>query len=162
MTTYSTRMDYYLPDAGLDTYADPVSINEVYPSSISVDLYIRNPESERSVLTVGPLPESTKPFPDCDHYESCGGCQIVVHQRYGGNRGDILRCKTCGRTFSSRRGGILFKSRLEEELVGDLFDLFDKGFSIRQTARELNLNRGTVRRYFRLFEEKNGDETNPQ
>lgn len=78
---------------------------------------------------------------------------IVLHQHYDGSRGDILRCKTCGRTFSSRRCGVFFKSRLPHHLVETVGEFYRRGDSIRQTARQLGLNRGTVRRYFRLLEE---------
>jgi hypothetical protein len=94
------------------------------------------------------------PFPDCPDFDAQGGCQPVLHQRYEGNRGDILRCKTCGRTYSSRRGGILFKSRLPEDLINDLIRCHERGESIRKAARKLSLNRGTVRRYYRLLDEK--------
>ena len=94
------------------------------------------------------------PFSDCPDFEAQGGCQPVLHQRYEGNRGDILRCKTCGRTFSSRRGGILFKSRLPEAVIEDLTRCHQSGESIRKAARKLSLNRGTVRRYYRLLDEK--------
>lgn len=97
--------------------------------------------------------QETRPFQDCDKYEAQGGCQTVLHQRYEGNRGDILRCNTCGRTFSARRGGISFRSRLSPDRLRQLIDCHQKGDSIRKTAKILDLNRGTVRRYFRLLEE---------
>jgi len=97
--------------------------------------------------------KGTKPFSDCDKYEDQGGCQTVLHQRYEGNRGDIMRCNTCGRTFSVRRGGISFRSRLSPEMLRELIECHGKGDSIRKTSKILNLNRGTVRRYFRLLEE---------
>jgi len=107
------------------------------------------PSEEEEIAT--PFFEHT-PFEDCEKYHSQGGCKPVLHQRYDGNRGDIFRCTTCGRTFSSRRGGILFKSRLSDEVVAELMDRHHKGESIRRTARALSLNRGTVRRYFRLLD----------
>ena len=97
--------------------------------------------------------QNTKPFEDCDTYEAQGGCQTVLHQRYDGNRGDILRCNTCGRTYSARRGGIGFRSRLSQAMLEQLIDSHQKGDSIRKTSKILTLNRGTVRRYFRLLDE---------
>ena len=107
---------------------------------------------EASDATVAEKQE-TKPFQDCDKFEAQGGCQTVLHQRYEGNRGDILRCNTCGRTFSARRGGISFRSRLSPEMLQQLIDCHRQGDSIRKTSKILSLNRGTVRRYFRLLEE---------
>lgn len=98
-------------------------------------------------------PEATRPFEDCGKYEAQGGCQTVLHQRYEGNRGDIMRCNTCGRTFSARRGGINFRSRLSPEMLRQLIDCHERGDSIRKTSKDLDLNRGTVRRYYRLLEE---------
>lgn len=100
-----------------------------------------------------PLAEGMAPFPDCQNYEKHGGCNIVLHQHYEGSRGDILKCKTCGRTFSSRRCGVFFKSRLSQAQVEAVNDHYRRGDSIRQTARQLGLNRGTVRRYYRLLDE---------
>ncbi len=97
--------------------------------------------------------QEIKPFQDCEEYQPQGGCQTVLHQRYEGNRGDILRCNTCGRTFSARRGGISFRSRLDPEMLNQLIDCHQRGDSIRKTSKILTLNRGTVRRYFRLLEE---------
>lgn len=109
------------------------------------------PEPENIRLHADP---DELPFQDCPDFVAQGGCQPVLHQRYEGNRGDILRCKTCGRTYSSRRGGILFKSRLPEDLINDLIRCHERGESIRKAARKLSLNRGTVRRYYRLLDEK--------
>jgi transposase-like protein len=97
---------------------------------------------------------SKTPFPDCADFSDRGGCQTVLHQRYEGNRGDILRCKTCGRTFSSRRGDITFKSRLADEVMDQLVEYYNRGESIRRVSKVLNLNRGTVRRYYRLLDER--------
>jgi DNA invertase Pin-like site-specific DNA recombinase len=55
------------------------------------------------------------------------------------------------RTFSSRRCGLLFKSRLASEVVEAMRSFYRRGESIRLTAKHLGLNRGTVRRYFRLL-----------
>ena len=96
---------------------------------------------------------AVKPFKDCDQYEDRGGCRTVLHQRYGGNRGDILRCTTCGRTFSTHRGKLTFRSRLSPEKLNRLMESHKNGESIRKTAKNLGLNRGTVRRYYRLMEE---------
>ncbi|MCG3197418.1 MAG: hypothetical protein HUU16_10910 [Candidatus Omnitrophica bacterium] len=104
-----------------------------------------------------PLEEGISPFPDCAEFAHAGGCKVVVHQHYGGSRGDILRCKTCSRTFSSRRCGVFFKSRLPEEVVETLQESFRRGESIRQTAKRLGLNRGTVRRYFSLMDDQTGE-----
>lgn len=107
----------------------------------------------RQLETGSTEPEATRPFEDCEKYEAQGGCQTVLHQRYEGNRGDIMRCNTCGRTFSARRGGINFRSRLSPEMLRQLIDCHGRGDSIRKTSKELDLNRGTVRRYYRLLEE---------
>ena len=99
-------------------------------------------------------PASSYPFPDCENYRSLGGCVRVLHQRYSGNRGNIMRCKTCGRTFSERRGDISFKSRIPAEILAELVRCHERGESIRKAARTLDLNRGTVRRYYRLLDRR--------
>lgn len=156
----ASEYSFVFPDPDGESYGD------YYPYHRSTSRRVSNtrpaPVSESPVKEeeeaphFPPLMDGIEPFEDCCQYHAAGGCQIVLHQHYEGSRGDILRCKTCGRTFSSRRCGVLFKSRLPQELVESIISHFRRGDSIRETARELELNRGTVRRYYRLLEEHGG------
>lgn len=147
----SSPFAFAFPDPDADPYAEmPMprvitrrrEVLQIVPDPIPLD-----PNVER----FPPLAENAFPFEDCPAFTERGGCQIVLHQHYEGSRGDILRCKTCNRTFSSRRNGVLFKSRLPQDMVEKIAGMFGDGMSIRQAAKELNLNRGTVRRYYRLL-----------
>ncbi len=151
----SCQLAFALPDPEGESPFD------ASPSRIRTNPLRRVPPPEQTFLKpnrgpFSPLEEGITPFPDCAEFTHAGGCRVVVHQHYGGSRGDILRCKTCSRTFSSRRGGVFFKSRLPEEVVETLEDSYRRGESIRQTAKRLGLNRGTVRRYFSLMDEQAG------
>ncbi len=149
----ASEYSFVFPDPDGESYGDHYSYHRsprrVSTPSTTVTV---SPPPEAPV-SFPPLSEGIEPFEDCSQYHSLGGCRIVLHQHYEGSRGDILRCKTCGRTFSSRRCGVLFKSRLPQQLVESISTHYRQGDSIRQTARELGLNRGTVRRYYRLLEQ---------
>lgn len=97
--------------------------------------------------------QSVCPFADCPSHQTTDESQIVVHQQYSGQRGDILKCQSCGRTFANTRGSILFKSHLPKQAIARLQELFRSGTSIRQASQQLSISRITVRRYYRLFED---------
>jgi LacI family transcriptional regulator len=63
----------------------------------------------------------------------------------------MLRCKTCRRRFSERKGSKLFGSQLSDETVALVFRHLKEGRGIRETARLLDINRNTVVRYRRLL-----------
>lgn len=151
----ASEYSFMFPDPDGESYGEYYSYHRSTRrlKSQTVSL-VEKPPKEEEAPPFPPLLDGVEPFEDCCQYHAAGGCRIVLHQHYEGSRGDILRCKTCGRTFSSRRCGLLYKSRLPQELVEAITGHFQRGDSIRQTARELELNRGTVRRYYRLLEER--------
>ncbi len=149
----ASEYSFNFPDPDGESYGDYSSYRRNTRRLIthSVPVVEESP-AEEETSPFAPLADGIEPFEDCCQYHSLGGCKIVLHQHYDGSRGDILRCKTCGRTFSSRRCGVSFKSRLPQQMVEALTNHYRRGDSIRETARELGLNRGTVRRYYRLLE----------
>ena len=61
-----------------------------------------------------------------------------------------LRCQTCGKYFSERKGSVLEQSRLPEEKVVSLLEHLREGCGVLQTARLIRVNPNTVTRYARL------------
>lgn len=152
----ASEYSFVFPDPDGESYGDPYSYHRSTRRMSTSFATVAVTSLPEVPISFPPLADGIEPFEDCAQYHARGGCKIVLHQHYEGSRGDILRCKTCGRTFSSRRCGVLFKSRLPQQLVESISGHYRQGDSIRQTARELGLNRGTVRRYYRLMEQMGG------
>ncbi len=76
------------------------------------------------------------PFEDCKDHERSGKGNIVFIRKYGeGNTQNLFKCKTCGRTFSERRGTPLFNCKLSEEKVYQIVKCITEGNGVRATAR---------------------------
>jgi len=87
---------------------------------------------------------------DCPDHGVRGRANLAVHSRYGPQRRRILRCRTCGRRFSERKGTPLFRSHLPTEKVVSLLEHLSEGCGVRQTERLVKVHRDTVMRYGRL------------
>ena len=85
------------------------------------------------------------PFEECcDHGKTEKG-NIVFVRKYGeGATQNLFKCKTCGKTFSERRGTPLFNCKLKEETVYQIVKCICEGNGIRTTARIVGVNKDTV------------------
>lgn len=63
-----------------------------------------------------------------------------------GKRIRMLRCSTCGTTFSERRWTIHHGSRLSEDTDMQILRAYVEGGSIRGISRETGISRATIRR----------------
>ena len=59
----------------------------------------------------------------------------------------MVLCKTCGRSFSERKGTPLFQSHLPEEKAMDILHHLADGCGIRQTGRLTGHSKDTANRY---------------
>lgn len=85
------------------------------------------------------------PFEDCRGHENTGKGNIVFIRKYGkGGTQNLFKCRTCGRTFSERRGTPLFNCKLKEERVYQIVKCLAKGKGVRATARIVGVNKDTV------------------
>jgi len=58
------------------------------------------------------------PHEDCEHHGEIGKGNIVFVRKYGkGETQNLFKCKTCGKTFSERRGTPFFGFILNEEKI---------------------------------------------
>ena len=85
------------------------------------------------------------PFEDCKDHERSGKGNIVFIRKYGeGKTQNLFKCKTCGRTFSERRGTPLFNCKLREEKVYQIVKCLGEGNGVRATARIVGVDKDTV------------------
>ena len=85
------------------------------------------------------------PNESCSNYGNVGpDNQIIGAGHYGKRRAQLLKCKVCGKTFSTRRGTPLFNLKAEEETFYRAIGCLVEGNGIRATARILGLDKDTV------------------
>jgi DNA-binding protein len=87
------------------------------------------------------------PYDDCADYGKMGVRNIILHAPYGKQGTYLLRCKTCGRTFSENRGTPFFKLRTPKEKVLQALLCIAEGKGICATARIMNTNEDTISRW---------------
>ena len=88
------------------------------------------------------------PNEECDNYGEVGSNnQIICWGTYGKSNTQLLYCKVCKRTFSSRRGTPLFNLKAGEETFYRALACLAEGNSIRATARIMGLDKDTVCRW---------------
>jgi transposase-like protein len=81
---------------------------------------------------------------ECPDYGKRGKGNIVRNRRYGRQGTQLLKCKTCGKSFSENRGTPFFNLRTpKEEVVGALKTLVERG-SLRGTARVTGHKKDTI------------------
>lgn len=87
----------------------------------------------------------------CPDYGKRGEQNLTVSDRYGPDKQRrMLRCRTCKRRFSERKGTVFFRSSLPEKQVESLLAHVAEGCGVRKTSRLIGVNRNTVSRYVRL------------
>ncbi len=62
----------------------------------------------------------------------------------------MLRCRTCGTRFSSRKGTVFYRAHLPPEDVVDVLNHVQDGCGMRQTGRLTGHKEDTVIRYAKL------------
>ena len=88
---------------------------------------------------------------DCLEYGLRGKGNLTVTSLYGPtNSRRMLRCRTCQRRFSERKGTPLFDSRLAPEKIESVLEHIAEGCGVRQTGRLCKVNRNTVGRLSRI------------
>ncbi|CEG14044.1 hypothetical protein MSIBF_A960002 [groundwater metagenome] len=92
--------------------------------------------------------ELSCPHEECEDYGENGKGNIVFVRKYGaGETQNLFKCKTCGKTFSDRKGTPLFGFILNEEKILDIIMCLVEGNGIRKTARIKRVDKDTVTSY---------------
>ncbi len=96
----------------------------------------------------GPAPDDLSAFcclnPDCPLYGQRGQGNLTVPMRYGPQQRRLLRCRTCKKRFSERKGTPLFDTRLPEDKAVSVLQHIAEGVGVRKTGRLVGVNKDTV------------------
>jgi LacI family transcriptional regulator len=83
----------------------------------------------------------------CPDHGKRGAGNLTVPMRYGPQQRRLLRCRTCKRRFSERKGTPLFDARLPQHKVIALLEHIAEGVGVRKTGRLVGVDKDTVVRY---------------
>jgi len=84
--------------------------------------------------------ELSCPHEKCEDHGKTGKGNVVFVRKYGkGETQNLFKCKTCGRTFSERRGTPFFGSILDEEKISDVIMCLVEGNGVRTEKYRNNL-----------------------
>jgi len=86
------------------------------------------------------------PNSDCKDHGVRGHGNITTSTRYGKNKTNLLRCKTCNQRFSENRNTIFMHSNYSRETIQSIILAIAECNSIRGTARILSLDKDGVNR----------------
>lgn len=84
------------------------------------------------------------PNEGCPDYGKRGKGNIICNRRYGKQCTQLLKCKTCGESFSENRGTPFFNLRTPKEKVVDALQTLAERGSLRGTARVTGHKKDTV------------------
>lgn len=97
------------------------------------------------------------PNTDCKDYGKKGNGNIALDRVYGKQDTALLRCRTCGKTFSETRETPFFRLQSpKERVLRALAMLMERG-SIRGTARAVGVTKDTVSRWLERAGEHSED-----
>lgn len=86
--------------------------------------------------------------PECEDYGKRGAGNLRVCMRYGSqNHLRLLKCITCRKRFSERKGTPWFDSRLSEEKAIAVLAHIAEGCGVRKASRLLSVSKDTITRY---------------
>ena len=88
--------------------------------------------------------------PACQMLRRPAGGHLVMRTVYGQDQIRLLRCRPCGEEFAERRGSALCNTKLPETTAADGISHLDAGWSVRATARLVQVAQATVTRLVRV------------
>lgn len=87
----------------------------------------------------------------CVAYGTRGAGNLRVDSRIGKHKDiRLLRCKTCKKRFSERKGTVFYRSHLPVDKVAAILQHVQDGCGMRQTGRLEKTKEDTVIRYAKL------------
>jgi hypothetical protein len=86
---------------------------------------------------------------ECPQFQRAGAGPLVIRKVYGHDRMRLRRGRACGEEFSARRGTALFNPKLPEAQADEVISHVGEGWSVRATARLVQVAKETVARLVR-------------
>src|SRR5262249_15569676 len=86
----------------------------------------------------------------CQLFRQAGAHNLVIRKVSGHDRLRLLRCRSCGEEVSERRGTALCNTTLPEARAADVITHLGEGWSVRATARLVQVAKETVARLLRV------------
>jgi transposase-like protein len=92
----------------------------------------------------GEVSSFTCPRPDCADFGELDRDNIRFHHAYGSSGWSMLRCRSCGRSFSERRGTPFFRFQIPTDKILDILWRLSEGESMRRVALSEAVDKNTV------------------
>lgn len=101
------------------------------------------------MLRQSPAPSRRCPFPECASHRLPDPKGIVRHGYMKSRAGARIRllCRTCGRTFCSRRGTAYYRLQHPRRTFDEFATLLAEGLSLAALARALDVSPATISRW---------------
>lgn len=80
----------------------------------------------------------------CPMYDKRGAGNLLFRKFYGKNKSRFVRCRTCGKEFSERKGTPLFHLHMALEKALAALEHMADGCGTRRTARLVGVSKDTV------------------
>jgi IS1 family transposase len=96
-----------------------------------------------------PLDSFVCQTPHCPDFQQSGRQNITLRRFYGSDKRRLLRCRTCGTTFSETKGTPYWGSKLPPERIDSVVDHLTHGNCFSSTASLTRCHRTTVARIMR-------------
>jgi transposase-like protein len=86
------------------------------------------------------------PYSDCQLYAQKAAGNLCVRKVYGKDRIRYLRCRSCAREFSERKGTALFNTKVAEHKAISVAEHLAEGVSTKGTSRLVGVSAEAARR----------------
>lgn len=90
------------------------------------------------------------PREDCADYGERRKENVRLYHRYGSGEWILFRCRTCGRSFSERQWTPFFRLQIPERKAVEIVRVLALGYGIRETARQVEVDKNTVMRILEI------------
>ncbi|OGW40228.1 MAG: hypothetical protein A2Y97_06855 [Nitrospirae bacterium RBG_13_39_12] len=91
------------------------------------------------------------PNESCGDHGKKGLGNIIIYYKYGKNKRNLLKCKTCNFRFSERRSTFFFGLHTKESKIKEVILYLLEGMSFREAATASDIDKDTVSRIWKRF-----------
>jgi transposase-like protein len=83
------------------------------------------------------------PNTTCKRFQKHGAGNVIIHSK----KYKRFQCNNCKKTWVSHRFEIQYGLRTEETVINTAIKMMRQGFSIRKTAKEVQVSPSTIQRW---------------